>query len=543
MTTTDAPVSPRTRRWWAVTAIVVAAGLVVLPGLWRVAGPPMEEGFMLVYPERLLAGDLPNEDFVHLYGPVSIQVLAGWYGALGESLATERAFGLLQLAAIVAAVVVLARPWGPVAATGAGVVAVVLAVTPVGATALAWNGGLALALWAVLAALRARAQGETGGRWWFASGLLGALALGYRPDLVVAVALGVGVVAWRRADARRLLAGAALGSLPVLVHVALVGVGTAWQGMVVDPVLRLRGARDLPRPPSWDRLDGFLQRVAELDPPAWPLPAPSPSQALFLWFFLLLAAVAGVVAAGVVAVRRRGVEGRPLVLLVAGLVGLGLLPQALQRADSTHLAWVSVVVLPLVVVAVAEVAPDRWADRARAGAGMAVVAVALVAVIAPFTLRPYLQLLRVGVGVEPAAPEVVVDERRFRVGSAAVADEVAPVAAALAAAAEPGQRLLVAPMDLTRPVYVDTWLYHLFPDLEPATRYLQLDPGLLDGERWAADVAGADWVLRTGFWDAWSEPNASDEPLDTRAPEVLAARFCPVATSPSGQVELLRRCR
>jgi len=153
---------------------------------------------------------------------------------------------------------------------------------------------------------------------------------------------------------------AAVGLVPVLVHVALVGPVTAIEGMVVDPVVRLRGGRDLPRPSSWDRLDGFLQRVAELDPPMRPLPSPAPSRSLFLWFFLLLAVTIGVVAAGVVAVRRRGGDGRSGVLLAGALVALGIVPQALQRADSTHLAWVSVVVLPLAVLAALELAPRSW---------------------------------------------------------------------------------------------------------------------------------------------------------------------------------------
>ena len=46
-------------------------------GLLRSQGPPMEEGFMLVFPERLLAGDFPNRDFLHLYGPGSVWILAG----------------------------------------------------------------------------------------------------------------------------------------------------------------------------------------------------------------------------------------------------------------------------------------------------------------------------------------------------------------------------------------------------------------------------------------------------------------------------------
>ena len=57
------------------------------------------------------------------------------------------------------------------------------------------------------------------------------------------------------------------------VHVAIAGPSAAFEGMFVDPVFNLRGGRELPRPPSWDRLDGALQAIAEQVPPWWRLPA------------------------------------------------------------------------------------------------------------------------------------------------------------------------------------------------------------------------------------------------------------------------------
>src|SRR5688572_33175583 len=83
------------RRALSLLPVVIACALP-LPGLWQAAGPPMEEGFMLVFPERLLAGDLPNRDFLHLYGPGSLWVLAAVYWTVGTSLGAQRAVGYLQ---------------------------------------------------------------------------------------------------------------------------------------------------------------------------------------------------------------------------------------------------------------------------------------------------------------------------------------------------------------------------------------------------------------------------------------------------------------
>ncbi len=56
---------------------------------------------MLYFPERITKGDVPNVDFLHLYGPGSLHVLAGWYELFGNTLAAERTFGLLQHVAII----------------------------------------------------------------------------------------------------------------------------------------------------------------------------------------------------------------------------------------------------------------------------------------------------------------------------------------------------------------------------------------------------------------------------------------------------------
>jgi len=77
----------------------------------------MEEGFMLYFPELLRHGSVPNVDFLHLYGPGSLQALMGWYGIFGHSLAAERTFGLLQHLGIIFGLFALARAWGRLAAT------------------------------------------------------------------------------------------------------------------------------------------------------------------------------------------------------------------------------------------------------------------------------------------------------------------------------------------------------------------------------------------------------------------------------------------
>ena len=69
----------------AIIAVVVA---IPLRGLMRDHATPMEEGFMLVFPEQVLKGFIPNRDFLHLYGPGSLWVLAAVYKVFGEEILT-----------------------------------------------------------------------------------------------------------------------------------------------------------------------------------------------------------------------------------------------------------------------------------------------------------------------------------------------------------------------------------------------------------------------------------------------------------------------
>ena len=126
------PVSRGRVGWWLVVAALAIGVALPLRGLMRAQGPPMEEGFMLAFPEFVLKGLLPNRDFLHLYGPGSLWALAATFKVFGVSLATERWFGLLQQLGILTAMVLLARFWGRTVALTVGLVSLVMIVPLIG---------------------------------------------------------------------------------------------------------------------------------------------------------------------------------------------------------------------------------------------------------------------------------------------------------------------------------------------------------------------------------------------------------------------------
>jgi hypothetical protein len=509
------------RHWWPTYAVVALVCLLPLRGLWGAPGPPMEEGFMLAFPERVLAGDVPNRDFLHLYGPGSLWVLAGVMEVFGVSLEVERVVGYLQQLLVAFGVLVLMRPWGRLVATVGAAIAAIIIVPPIGLTALPWVGGVGLGLWAVAAGLARPPR-------LVAAGLLAGAALLYRPDLVVAVGVaGLVLGAGLSGPERKRLAGWTLaGMSPYLIHIAMAGPGNVVEGLFVEPVFELRPGRALPLPPSWGHFDGFLQRAGLLIEPPWPLPAPPSPAQLSLWFVLLVGSVALLLTAGVVVLRTRG-ERR---LLVMAAFAAGLLPQAIQRADSTHLAWVSCVPLGFLPAALVELL-GRYAPRLAARRVVAVlVPLLLLTFLVPhFTLRTWGDYVARSMGLrEVATYEIEHRGRSFLYGRRDAVEAVEEMLPDVERLTEPGQTLLVGPGDLSRTPYSEAFLYYLLPQLPPATRYLEMDPGVADAEDsgLADEVAAADVVILSSIRDDWDEPNASREFGSEEPNEVLARDFC-----------------
>lgn len=535
---------------WLGLAVVAALVAIPLRGLYRFTGGTMEEGFMLYFPELLGEGLVPNVDFLHLYGPGSLHALLGWYEVVGYSLPAERTFGLLQHLGIIFGLFALARAWGRLAATAVASLSVFYVLTPVALTAMAWNGGLALTLWSTVFALRGLHLTDAAARRraWVVAGLLGGVALTFRPDLGLALALVLGWFVWRQPGSRRpVVVGLVVGLVPMWVHLVMAGPARAFEGMFLDPVFRLRAGRELPRPPSWSRLDGGLQAVAEEIPPWWRLPHFSASQTLFLWFMLMVLGTLALLVFALAQRRRRPAPPRSAVLLTVALVGLGILPQALQRPDSAHLNWVTCVTFPFAVVAVTEVIGGwrpRWDRRRAVAAGIAAAVTITFALTALFTFRYYLLHTRIGLEQVSSPFKVQRGDRYFYLGDYEAFVAVQAAVDEVAARADPGDRLLVGPLDLRRTWYSDVFIYWLLPELEPATYYIEMDPGLANAEdsSLADDVASADFVILTGLWAGWMEPNESMEFGSDAPNRVLADRFCVVDRWENDQAVLYERC-
>jgi hypothetical protein len=515
-------------------ALVGVVCLLPLFGLWRAPGAPMEEGFMLTFPELVLKGFVPHRDFLHLYGPGDLWLLAAVYKVAGVSVAAERVVGYLQQLGVAFGVFAVLRwcvPAGPrgrwLAAAG-GATAAVIVIPPIGLVALAWVGAVALGLWSLNATFAGMSRESA--RLVGAGGLLGGLALLWRPDLILAVGLsGLVVFLALRGPLRRwYAAGLALGVAPYLFLLAWAGPGNVVEGLFIQPVFDLRGGRRLPLPPSLDHFDGFLQRAGLLAEPPWPFPTlRSPAQ-LSLWLGLILLATVVLFLAGRTVVRRTG-DRR---LVAVALFAAGLLPQAVQRADSTHLAWVSCVPFGLLPAALAVLL------RGRSRLWLAALAMPLVmlVVVPDFTWRSYSDYVAEGFGQHRTAGTMRSGDRVFyygRLDAVRAVNELIPVVRRIS---KPGDTLFVGTGDLRKTPYSEAFLYYLLPELDPATRYIEMDPGVANAKDsgLAHEVAKADVLILSSIRDDWNEPNDSNRFGPDEPNRVVRRDFCLVQSFGKG---------
>ena len=539
---------------WASFAIVGSAIALVLPALYRAVGSSMEEGFMLVFPERIMKGDIANVDFLHLYGPGSLHLLSLWMRVFGVTLTSERTFGLLQHLLIVVGLMVLCRPWGKKLSTLVGLFSLIFVFTPIGLQALAWSGGVGIALWSVIFTIRAvhqSAQRINSRNSWIIAGLLAGLALTFRPDLALALILVLAWALWKKPH--RTLAqcasGLILGLTSVWIHLMQAGPSAMIRGVLLDPVIHLRPGRELPRPPSWHYLQGALQVISEKFAPWWGVPSLSAPRQLFIWFFML-----PVVAVFVTVVARRQHKlafitesPRFTTLFIAGLFGIGLLPQALQRPDSAHLLWVSCISWPLLLIALYEVfgLRNRRIHPTIRVATSSTVLMILILLVCPFyTLRTYTDLVWRSVTGKTEVMQVTRGDRYFYLGDTRPYLATQEVVADLDKLSHAGERLLVGPVDLRNTSYSDAFIYHLFAELTPATYFIEMDPGLADkaGSRLADDVASADWLVLTRFWSGWIEPNESVAFGPDAPNQIVENYFCLRGSYQHDLVRLYQKC-
>jgi hypothetical protein len=491
---------PVVRRKVLVGFIVILLLVLLFCPAFEKVGAPMEEGALLVYPELILKGAVPYRDFETFYGPANLWLLSGIYAVTGPGIFVERTVGLLYRIAILAALFLLLARYSVSLAAGCSIAAGLLFV-PLGLGAFAWSGGLMCLLWSICFSVKPGSPKQT-----FFGGLLIGLALLFRPDLAPAgLAAGLPLFLLMHSSARKnYLGGVALGLLPYGLLAVIAGPRNMLDNLVLFPVFYSSPGRHIP--------------ILSAEPYVLRL------------FFMHLAAVAINLFAGGLAVTRFRTRVSARLLLSLALLGLALTHQAAQRLDFGHLICAALLSIPILPFSMCILYAQWRESPVRIGHAVTATAIVMLALLllAPRLAQEAQRELLSSLNSEADDTFFIEREgRSFPTPSAQLARSISRLLNQLMETAKPADRVFVGPSDLRRTNYNDTFIYHLLPQLRPATYFLEMNPLSANraNSRLATDLASADWVILSNCWDYWNEPNESSKFGSSAPMQVMQTQF------------------
>ena len=510
-----------------VVLILGALLLVPLPQMFRMPATAMEEGSIVEYATLTLHGSVPTKDFWTEYGPLNVYVPTVAFAAVHPSINIERTVGLLYRVVLVGGVYWLLRRHSK---RGAWIGAAIswCTIAPFGLMAYSWVGGLGFALVGLAALTSALDRDPPHRNLLLLSGASYGIALGFRPDLILVVAIPAAILLWRRRfTLKPLLLAFGVAMLPYLYFIATAGFGNAFRNLVIDPLFHLRDGRALPLPPSFTTISEFFTRVSSLAYLHRVFGGPLAGQvALFFWLM-----VGGLIVIVATVLGRRRVKDKRWIALVAAVALLT--SNFLQRADFSHFRQVGTFWLPVVPVAVALLLRQRCRSMPRVVGTSAALLVVIGSLVATtLWTQPYVELLTPGGKADGLVSRhtIHINSRSIPIDDSLRALMMHRAGEVVAVLAVPGQTLFEGPSDLRFTNYNEPIFYWLEPKLKPSTYFLEMNPGISNTKDsgLAQQVDQAHWVILSEVYKRFSEPNTSIVPGSDAPNVVLTHHFCAV---------------
>jgi hypothetical protein len=497
-----------------VLAVVITLVTIALSRGFQAAALPMDEGMLLVGPELLLKGQLPYRDFHLTKGPGNLAVLSAGFAAFGPHIFVERAVGLAYRLAILLSIFGIAQRWGTIVAAGCMLTGgMLLAATDL--MAHTWIAAMAFALCSLWM------MANIDSKWrCFGAGALAALAFSCRLDLGAAFILSVLplFLAMPYPGKKMFFAGIGIALFPFVGLIIAIGAQRIFESLVAFPIFHLGPGRYL--------------SIASAN-----------AEVIRISFWHLLAGVVNL-AAAIASPRTESNQPQRRLLLSVAIFGFLLVHYALLRFDSIHAllaGLLSISFLPVSIFVLLSHKRLHLPAMARAVAAVAIVILGLqltFPLIAHYFYRnlqaelgigPVRQASKAGETAEPRDRGVFIERngRAFPFGTAPAANAAVDAIAELEKVTVPGQRLFVGPRDLSQTQYCDTYVYHLLPQLRPATYFLEMSPaiGKNQSARLASDIESADWLLLNRTWDYMSDANVASRYGHDRATAAVKENF------------------
>ncbi len=486
------------RLGWVLFGVMLVIGF----GQCFMQVTPQDEGELLVYPWLIAHGSMPYRDIWMMYPPSTYLILAALFKAGIPGLVAERAFSLaIRVLYVLLVNRTLTGRWSRFSWLGVPITSSLLFYeVNADMRAYPWTVGLPLVLLGLVSARKhpypSAALFYCAGTFRYEFALAGCVALAAQ----AALHLPDRQRFRRESEAAATLA---LGTIAFCLTLIVVSGGDALHQTIFEPLLISPGRRLPLLPPHF----GW-----------WGLP-------------LELAVLAGppaMVVAGLV-LRRPYLVGTNLAALV-------LVQHFLQRADWIYLLCVGAIVVPWMLVSLADLlrrpegvrlspsilGPERTlhgmgAMVVRGVLGYIAIAIAgwylLLALVLAVYVSPLSPLASASVLHDPSLL-VQSGGNAIIVRDLSEAVDVRAVVHYIQVHRRPDQRVFVAPRALRYAIWNDTALYYVL-GLRPASKYLEMNPGVetrVSVQREIIrDLHSCTWIVlsRAGYW---YEPNTSHVP-------------------------------
>lgn len=499
------------RSAFCTVAIAVALGLctiIVRPAIQLDIIAPQDEGILLVYPDLILRGYRPYSDFAALYSPGGFYFLAGMFKVFGSSVIVERCAGLLYWYLVMVALFLLGSRVGRVTGTLAVITALAYSSLYQSPGAHPHFAAFACMLFALFCA-----SSDTTSNTSFAkavpllAGVLAGTTFWIKQDLGVVAVLGtLASFAFGSPNPRKyfqlltFLLGLSIPACGLVIFALLVGPASVIDSLVLDP-LRSAPGRVLPLTPSLD---------------------------------LIVVIVCVTVQLYGAAIARNPTVPEYLVRLSRGIATATVFfaLSLLHRFGVGDISWVGSIMVSLTVISVRITLTHLRFGQQRAAV---VVASCLLIGLLPVFVRHFTD--------PPEHPPISSVLSRGRTVPWVPNDiGLQDLLVDINRRSSPGDKLFVGPTDLRFAISNTTFLYYLLPQLVPATRYLEMNPGCANrsGSGLADQIVRADWLILTPEYNRAFEPNASDIPGPSAPNDIVRANFC--VLSQHSPWLLLHRC-
>ena len=465
-----------------------------------------DEGILLAYPDLILRGFEPYKDFSAIYTPGSFYVIALAFKVFGHTIIVERLVGFFYWYLMAGSIYLIgsrfSRSIGLVTTLP---IFLVMKIYPVGAYSMI--GALGLTFTALMLSFRSlTASSSCSARKYlpFLSGLLGGFALWFRQDVgVITIAALFFVYLSKKLDRMLLaLSGIATSLIGLIIFLYQAGIEISIHNLVID-VLRNAPGRKLPI---------FFGPV-------------------LITLFILIAGNIGIAA---VSYRKKFQNGQAELVLGIAIITLGLLPSALQRTDRWHVYYVGAPVFSLSIISIFIMVHNlEKLDLLEKFIKLTGIPIFLSAFI-------WIGLNYSKTKIDPI--KIQSGERWIYYSHSHSANDLQRLINKTNTIGRSGNKLFIGPDDLRFTNENDSYLYFMFPNFIPSTRYIEMNPGVTNrpDSGLTEQIKNADLVILTSKHDQWHEPNASMIPGSSMPNLELRKSFC--LYQRFGYWQLMKRC-